>query len=79
MPNLRLRHPDERQALDPIPFPDLDRFCRHDEPRPADLRLAERVEAALERVQEDLDELREETERVFHLPSGGDDWPPSAA
>ncbi len=78
MPHLRLRKPDERETLDPIPFPDLNRFARRDEPRPADLRLAERVDEALDRVQDDLNALREEADRVFHLP-GSDDWPPSAA
>jgi len=78
MPDLRLRKPDERQALDPIPFPDLNRFARHDEARPADLRLSERIDEAFARVQHDLDSLSEEVDRVFHLPEN-DDWPPSAA
>lgn len=78
MPDLRLRKPDEPQELDPIPFPDLERFARQDEARPADLRLTERIEDTFARVQADLDALSEEVDRVFHLP-GADDWPPSAA
>ena len=78
MPNLRLRRPDERATLDPIPFPDMSRFARSDEPRPADLRLVAQIDEAFARVQSDLDELNAETDRVLQMP-GTNDWPPSAA
>lgn len=79
MSHLRLRVPEERQADDPIPFPDLGRFARRDESRPGDLRLSARIDECFARVQADLDELDDEIGRVLQLPASGDDWPPSAA
>ncbi len=81
MPKLRLCIPEERHRDDPIPFPDVNRFARRDEARPADLRLSERIDAAFERVQRDLDALDDEIDRPFKLPGTDrdDDWPPPAA
>jgi|GEM_PF-2920392 len=80
MTKLRLCRPEERERDDPIPFPDLNRFARRDEPRPADLRLGGQIDEALARVQADLDALEEEIDRPYRLPGNdGDDWPPSAA
>ena len=76
MPDLRLHKPDEN---DPIPFPDVNRFQRRDEPRPADMRIQDRITEAFARMQADLDTLSEEIDDVFHMPDPDDDWPPSAA
>lgn len=80
---LRFTENDVDDTPSSIPFPSMDQFRRADDDAPNDedraLKLAREIEDALDDVQRRLDDVKDQLDGAFRMPSSSDNWPPAAA